>query len=519
MGLDKYKQSNLRDIKGIIMGALPGALDRFYAQVGSTPQTQKFFSSQGHVDSAKNRQVHHWEAISSGQFDERYVAAVTKVGEIHARIGLEPRWYIGGYAMVVESLIEAVVEDRWAKRKFGGKGPTAKQLAAELGALTKATLLDMDYAISVYLEAAEEARKKAEAEVLTKERAIVVESVGAGMSALAAGNLAYRMSDGLPPEYSQLREDFNAAIAQLEGVMAQVADTAASIGGSSDELAQASDDLSRRTEQQAAGLEQTAAALDEITATVKTTADGARQASAAVTDANAEAQHSGEIVREAVQAMGKIEESSRNISQIIGVIDEIAFQTNLLALNAGVEAARAGEAGRGFAVVATEVRALAQRSAGAAKEIKTLISTSSQQVGSGVELVGQTGEALQSIVAKILEINTVIAQISASSQEQSNGLAQVNTAINEMDRVVQQNASMVEQSTAATHSLKEETKALVGLIAKFGTEGGVRGAGGRAPRAVSSSSAPQPSPARAMRQRVAASLGSAARQTESWEEF
>jgi methyl-accepting chemotaxis protein len=519
MELGQSQQQNLRDIKDIVMSALSAGLDRFYAQVGSNPQTRAFFSSQGHVDSAKNRQVHHWEAISGGQFDERYVAAVTKVGEIHARIGLEPRWYIGGYALVIESLIEAVVEDRWAKRKFGGRGPTAKQLAAELGALTKATLLDMDYAISVYLEAAEEARKKTEAEVLTKERAIVVESVGAGMSALAAGNLTYRMTDGLPPEYAQLREDFNAAIAQLEAVMVRVADTAANIGGSSDELASASDDLSRRTEQQAAGLEQTAAALDEITATVKTTADGARQASAAVTGANAEAQHSGEIVRQAVQAMGQIEESSRHISQIIGVIDEIAFQTNLLALNAGVEAARAGEAGRGFAVVATEVRALAQRSASAAKEIKTLISTSSQQVGAGVELVDQTGEALQSIVTKILEINTVIAQISASSQEQANGLAQVNTAVNEMDRVVQQNASMVEQSTAATHSLKEEANALVGLIARFSTGGGLRTASPRAPRPAAASSAPQPSPARAMRQKVAASLGLAARASESWEEF
>ena len=250
--------------------------------------------------------------------------------------------------------------------------------------------------------------------------------------------------------------------------------TLGNIGGirsGSSEISQAADDLSRRTEQQAASLEETAAALDEITATVNRTASGARQASDVVQAARGDAESSGTVVREAVTAMGAIGKSANEISQIIGVIDEIAFQTNLLALNAGVEAARAGEAGRGFAVVATEVRGLAQRSAEAAKEIKALITTSTAHVGSGVSLVGQTGEALQRIVDRVAEIDTLVSEIAASAQEQAIGLGQVNTAVNQMDQVTQQNAAMVEQTTAASHSLSREAEALAQSVDRFNVGG------------------------------------------------
>ena len=249
--------------------------------------------------------------------------------------------------------------------------------------------------------------------------------------------------------------------------MSRVTAATDGIRGGSEEIGIAADDLSRRTEQQAASLEETAAALDEITSTVRRSAAGAKQASEVVAGAKLEAERSGIVVDQAVAAMGEIETSSREIGNIIGVIDEIAFQTNLLALNAGVEAARAGEAGRGFAVVAQEVRALAQRSADAAKEIKTLIGASARQVEAGVGLVGQTGEALRGIVAKVVEIDALIVQISASAQEQATGLHQVNTAVNQMDQVTQQNAAMVEQTTAATHALKGQTAELVALISAF----------------------------------------------------
>ena len=235
----------------------------------------------------------------------------------------------------------------------------------------------------------------------------------------------------------------------------------------SDKIAEAAVHLSRRTEQQAASLEETAAAMEEITTTVGQTASGAKKAADVVARARDDARRSGEVVGEAVAAMTAIEGSSQQVGQIIGVIDEIAFQTNLLALNAGVEAARAGEAGRGFAVVAQEVRALAQRSADAAKEIKTLISTSTQQVGAGVSLVAQTGEALREIVGQVAAIDALVSEIAASAQEQATGLHQVNTAVNQMDQVVQQNAAMVEEATATTHSLKSEAGDLAVLVSRF----------------------------------------------------
>ena len=320
---------------------------------------------------------------------------------------------------------------------------------------------------SAALTADERRAKEAAAAAAAQEASTVVSNLAQGLEKLASGDLTFRVTADFPGEYRKLKDDFNGAMGSLQETMKVIAASTDGLRTGADEIAHASDDLSRRTEQQAASLEETAAALDELTATVRRTASGARQASDVVSTTRGEATHSGQVVHQAVSAMGEIENSSKQISQIIGVIDEIAFQTNLLALNAGVEAARAGEAGRGFAVVAQEVRALAQRSAEAAKEIKALISSSTQQVSQGVSLVGQTGEALQRIVAKVGEIDALVTEIAASAAEQATGLNEVNTAVNQMDQVTQQNAAMVEQSTAATHSLKGETGELVRLMARF----------------------------------------------------
>lgn len=324
----------------------------------------------------------------------------------------------------------------------------------------------MGGALAAFKQAALD-HKDAEKAAQARNEALVNESIGEGLSKLAAGDLTYRLDRDLPQAYAQLKRDFNAAMEQLQQAMRAIAEGAGGMRSGAGEISHAADDLSRRTEQQAASLEETAAALDEITATVRKTADGARQANTVVAQTRFEAEKSGEVVREAVAAMGEIEESARRISQIIGVIDEIAFQTNLLALNAGVEAARAGEAGRGFAVVASEVRALAQRSSDAAKEIKTLILASTQHVENGVDLVNRTGSALQGIVAKVAEVSSLVSEISASTTEQSTGLSQVNTAVNQMDQVTQQNAAMVEQSTAASHGLAGEADALSKLVGHF----------------------------------------------------
>ena len=313
--------------------------------------------------------------------------------------------------------------------------------------------------------------QEAEATRIEFERAQadVVEALRVGMGRLSDGDLTVEISEPFKPEYEQLRVDFNQAVANLRDAMLKVVENAESIRGEAADISNAADDLSRRTERQAATLEETAAALDELTVSVRSAADGAGLANQVVSDAKANAEASGEVVREAVDAMGEIQSSSGQISRIISVIDDIAFQTNLLALNAGVEAARAGEAGRGFAVVASEVRALAQRSSDAAREINDLISASGQHVKRGVDLVGQAGNALSQIVESVSNISNHVSEIAVSANEQSSGLAEINTAVNQLDQVTQQNAAMFEETTAASHALTREAETLTDTTARFNT--------------------------------------------------
>ncbi|EUB96843.1 methyl-accepting chemotaxis sensory transducer [Rhizobium sp. CF080] len=359
-----------------------------------------------------------------------------------------------------------------------------------------------------------------------------VDQLAAALGHLADGNVVYRIDTPFVAHLDALRTNFNGSVANLQEALQAVGQNARGIDAGANEIRSAADDLSKRTEQQAASVEETAAALEEITTTVKDSSKRAEEVGSLVAKAREGAEKSGAVVRNAVTAMNEIERSSSEISNIIGVIDEIAFQTNLLALNAGVEAARAGEAGKGFAVVAQEVRELAQRSAKAAKEIKELITKSGEHVRSGVNLVGETGKALEVIVVEVQEINRHIGAIVESSREQSLGLQEINTAINTMDQGTQQNAAMVEQSTAASHSLAKEATALNQLLTRFNVGHGAGRAApvtGRAPapaaspvRAAAGRSTPVASPARALGRKVASAFGggaaSAAAQ-DSWEEF
>ncbi len=384
-----------------------------------------------------------------------------------------------------------------------GRGDEIGQMAEALVAFREAAILnkDLEGQAQAARNVAETTRAttEAERERAAKTQAQVVGAVGMGLEKLSAGDLTFRLHDAFSADYEKLRADYNAAMDKLHETMTTVVSRTQGLRGGSNEITQASDDLSKRTEQQAASLEETAAALDEITATVKKTADGAQQARDVVAAAKSDAEQSAGVVREAVGAMSEIEQSSRQIGQIIGVIDEIAFQTNLLALNAGVEAARAGDAGRGFAVVASEVRALAQRSAEAAKEIKVLISSSAQQVARGVDRVGEAGAALGRIAGQVAQLNGVVADIAASAQEQATGLQEVNSAVNQMDQVTQQNAAMVEQATAAAHSLREETDALSDLIGQFRIGGSARDAVQPAAR--------KPNPVHAVQRKIASFAG------------
>ncbi|WP_159952693.1 methyl-accepting chemotaxis protein [Rhizobium sp. 18065] len=361
--------------------------------------------------------------------------------------------------------------DLATKIPFDGRSDEIGEMAAAVATFRQAGITNKELERQAEENRARDDMQSAENRRRVAEEAeklrFATETLGNGLKLLAQGDISFQLTNVFAPEYDMLRQDFNASVKQLGTIISGVLDTVHSIDTGTREIASGASDLSKRTEQQAAALEETAAALDQITVNVSTSSKRTDEARSVAILANEDAEKSAQVVARAVEAMRRIEQSSQQISNIIGVIDEIAFQTNLLPLNAGVEAARAGEAGKGFAVVAQEVRELAQRSATAAKEIKGLIHNSSTEVDNGVKLVGDTGVALQAIGAYVSQINTLMDAIATSAKEQSTGLAEVNTAVNQMDQTTQQNAAMVEQSTAASASLAQEAGNLRTLVSQF----------------------------------------------------
>jgi methyl-accepting chemotaxis protein len=338
----------------------------------------------------------------------------------------------------------------------------------EIGQMARAVLVFRDAAIEkIRLEeqaaeqrrdAEELRRRNAEAQAKTaEEQARVVELLAKGLKNLSDGDLTFRLSDGFSDAYRQIKDDFNAALARLQATIQAIASATREVAGASSEISGGTTDLSQRTEEQAASLEETSASMEQISATVKKNAENATEADRLTAGTRQFADRGGVVVAEAVSAMARIAESSHKISDIIGVIDEIARQTNLLALNAAVEAARAGEAGRGFAVVASEVRSLAQRSSQAAKDIKDLITNSAGQVQEGVDLVNRAGASPTEIVESIKKVAAIVSDIAAASAEQSTGIDQINVALSQMDEVTQQNSALVEQNAAAAKALEQQS--------------------------------------------------------------
>ncbi|MDX3926591.1 MAG: methyl-accepting chemotaxis protein [Shinella sp.] len=401
-------------------------------------------------------------------------------------------------------------------------GAVAKALEGFRHKLSDAVRIEGEAESQRRMSETERAQTEAERAAALALQKDIVARLGDGLAHLSAGDLAFRLTDDFPGEYAALKTDFNSALASLEETIQTVNASVGNISNGTGEISKGAADLSHRTEQQAASLEETAAALDQLTSQVNSSAENARVAAKSVETASDDAGKSGEVVQRAISAMHGIEQSSLEVSRIIGVIDEIAFQTNLLALNAGVEAARAGDAGKGFAVVAQEVRELAQRSANAAKEIKTLINTSEVQVREGVELVGKAGGALEKIAEQVMQINGLIRQISGSASEQAVGLKEINAAVNQMDQVTQQNAAMVEQTTAASMALNEEAQVLRSLVSRF------RAGSGRSSQTAAAPPQPQrpaykaPAPA-AYRsgptRAVPQAAGNTALAQDDWEEF
>ena len=473
--------------------------------------------TQGAVDEANVRASFYWMLI---------VAAMSALALMLAIVGFVTfKRIIGGMDRIRQSMGEVA----------DGHLDTEIVLAKnndEIGDMGKALEVFRQGAIANRRleQEAEENRKRAEAErIAMQEKAeadaaerlrIATSGLAAGLKRLAGGDLAFQLNEAFAQDFEALRHDFNRSVAQLGTTLGEISGSISTLDTGTREIATGTDDLSKRTEQQAASLEETAAALDEITVNVANSSRRTEEAKDVAGRANRSAAESAEVVSHAEEAMRKIEESSQQISNIIGVIDEIAFQTNLLALNAGVEAARAGEAGKGFAVVAQEVRELAQRSANAAKEIKGLIHNSSTEVESGVKLVRDAGTALKTISEFIVEINAHMESIATSAKEQSVGLAEVNTAVNQMDQTTQQNAAMVEQSNAASNTLANEAVRLRDLVSQFRLEGASSAPAGSM-RGARASDTAHASPARALSRKVSAAFsGNAALDTKGeWEEF
>ncbi|MFM9934937.1 MAG: methyl-accepting chemotaxis protein [Novosphingobium sp.] len=420
----------------------PKALDVLYGRIASTPETSGLFSSQSSMDSARAKQIDHWQALFAGSADASYFARAEKIGKVHARIGLSPQWYIGAYASVLEAMVVEMA------------GPLARGKSRKIATLVKMALLDMEIAVETYFAVEEERRSK------------VIDSVGAALRRMTDGDFSVPL-EGLPPEFAAIQNDFETMRAQVGAALGDVAETSKAVDMGAQEIRQASDDLARRTEQQAASLEEASAAMSTLAASVGSTAGDAVHLRDSVQSAHGDAQAGGGVVDEAVQAMTDIHHSAQEIGKIIAVIDGIAFQTNLLALNAGVEAARAGDAGRGFAVVANEVRALAQRSAEAALDIKTLIGQSSVQVERGVALVGQTGDTFTKIVGKVGEIAGLASNIANAASSQATNIGHVRETVRELDVMTQQNAAMVEEATAASRNLAGEADRMAALVGRF----------------------------------------------------
>ncbi|UVD60674.1 methyl-accepting chemotaxis protein (plasmid) [Rhizobium sp. Pop5] len=400
-----------------------------------------------------------------------------------AAIGFAGLLVLGAVFFVLTGIANPIIGITAAMRRLA-EGDTTSDIpfagrADEIGSMAAAVEIFRQAAITNKRMAmeADESRSRTEADRIAAQNQaeadaserlrIATSGLATGLKRLAAGDLAFQLNETFSPDFEALRHDFNQSVTQLGATLRAISESIGTIDEGTREISSGASDLSKRTEQQAASLEETAAALEEITANVTNSTKRTEETRKVATEANHSAVISADVVSHAEEAMERIETSSQQISNIISVIDEIAFQTNLLALNAGVEAARAGEAGKGFAVVAQEVRELAQRSASAAKEIKGLIQNSSKEVEGGVKLVRDTGQALKTIGGFITQINQHMDSIATSAKEQSIGLGEVNGAVNRMDQTTQQNAHMVQQSTAASDSLAQEAQKLRELVAQF----------------------------------------------------
>ena len=449
--LDGDNIALLRNVGQILRPELDAVLAQFYSRAMADPDSAAFFDGPNRMDSARNAQKKHWDRLLNADFNADYLASVDRIGRTHARIDLPLDLYMSAYTLATSDLINLLV-DKLPRRQKG-------KLGAMVGVLTRAFALDIERVVEICFR------------IQAEEQSAAFAHLNTAIDKLAAGDLTHVIpapqDSDYPPRYDTVRTKLNGATESLCGTISTVTLTMETLGKIIGEVSTAADDLSQRTANQAASLEETAAAVHELSANVSSSAENTSQANTVAAAAAQTAMEGASTVQEASGAMSRIQNSSDQITRIISMIDDIAFQTNLLALNAGVEAARAGNAGRGFAVVAEEVRVLAGNASDAARQITDLVSKSSREVTSGVELIHDAGKTLQAIVASFEQVSGLSSSIAAASSEQSTALSEVNSAITQMDTVTQQNAAMVEETTAAAAIMRKNAADVAEALARL----------------------------------------------------
>ncbi|GFM28556.1 globin-coupled sensor protein [Novosphingobium sp. PY1] len=449
--LDGENYASYPAIKAIVEKHAPKALEKLYARIATDEQASSLLPNQQIRDHAASAQLAHWKALFSHRFDDEQVQRSEKIGRVHSEVGLDPSFYIGGYALVLEEMIERAMTS-------GLHNPlSARKTGKTIATLVKVALVDMEAAMSAYFREEERARRA------------VIASMGEALQAMKDGNLQAQLSD-LPEEYQEITHDFHEMRRELSSIIVDISDAAGNIDTGSREISAAANDLADRTERSAAGISRTAEVMSEVNLGIQSTVSSVKRVNESIAEVDNQAVAGGQIVTDAIGAMDKIKHSSEEIGQISEVIENIAFQINLLALNARVEAARAGEAGKGFAVVASEVGALAHRTSDSAKSIKELISKSNGDVLAGVDLVAQTKSALEVIISRLAVARSEARDIATSASTQADSLQEINDEVQRMETSTQQNAAMVEESNAATRTLSQEASRLTEIVGRFRLE-------------------------------------------------